>query len=331
MNIHRYFKTYYPILYESVIRLNRTNDFVRVDDSDLPELYNVYGEKMIWFYLDDTRLLHHPYTLNAGHVPQRIIWDRANQTLPLHMYNHLQILKHRAIDNVRQFGIMKEAEIIVPGEYKLMMEKEDKVKYLTALFTFSERLLDKYENARFSLCNGTWYGTELFGGILDENNYKRKNKLLSIVASNKHEVPLHVFRANTAKELKRRGLADAMGASVGLRFEKISDAFDDYMYNVAIENEQAKYYFTEKILDCFASMTIPVYYGATEIDKFFNGDGIIKIKEPTIECVIDTIGQCSINDYEARLYAVKDNFERVRKYRSVDDYLTDNYLDLFQS
>ena len=328
MSIRRYIIENYPVAYDSLMR--RINGPVQPIDVSHPELYNQFGEKMVWFYLDDTRLLHHPYTLNAGHMPRRVVWDRQNQFLSLHMYNHLRIVKHTPLDNVRQFGIIKEAEIIVPGEYDLLLHNEDKVKHLSALFTFSERLLDKYENARFSLCNGTWYGTDLFGGNMDETNYQRKKKLISIVASNKHQVPLHVFRANTARELKRRGLADAMGRSVGQYFEKISDAFDDYMYNVAIENEQAKFYFTEKILDCFASMTVPVYFGATAIDEFFNPDGIIRIEEPTIECVVNTIKQCSQKDYEARLEAIKDNYHRVQKYLSVDDYLTDNYMSLFE-
>ena len=179
------------------------------------------------------------------------------------------------------------------------------------------------------MCNGLWYGTEKWGGKLDVNNYRKKTKLLSAVASAKTAVPLHVIRANVARELKRRGLADVMGTAVGNYFDKISDAFDDYMYNVAIENEHTKFYFTEKILDCFASMTIPIYYGATEIGNFFNIDGIIEIKEPTVECVVSTIKQCSKSDYESRIEAVKDNFERVKKYISVDNYLTENYWNFF--
>ena len=308
---------------------NKLEKPVLAKTQDSPRLFNMDGEEMLWMYLDDSRCRHHPYTLNDGCYPRRIIWDRYNQALPLHMYNHMAILNHKPSDSIRQFGILKEAEIITPNDYEVMLRQEERIKSLAAIFTFSERMLDKYENAHFSLCNGLWYGTEKWGGVMDVNNYQKKTKLLSIVASAKKFVPLHVFRADVARELKRRELADAMGTSVGNYFDKISDAFDDYMYNVAIENESTKFYFTEKILDCFASMTIPVYYGAIEIDKFFNPDGIIKIKEPTIECVVETIKQCSRNDYESRLEAMKDNFNRVKKYRSVDDYLSDNYWNLF--
>ena len=299
--------------------------------SEYPELYNLSGERMALMYLNEDKGMHNPYSLTLGRLPRRILFDRYNHALNLQMYGHRAIVfdRHPLKDNQKQFGIMIESESICQEEYDLVYKKEDKVKSLEALFTFSEQLLDKYENAKFSLANGVWYGTKMHGGQMDSERYKKKIKMISAVASSKAKCPLHLFRAENAKELKRRGLADTMGTAVGEYFEKISDAFDNYMYNIAIENDSKKYYFTEKILDCFASMTIPVYYGATEIGKFFNEDGIIRIKEPTVECVIKTIGQCSEKDYMSRLAAIKDNYERVQHYLSVDDYLTDNYFDLF--
>lgn len=303
---------------------------VNISLSDYPRLYNEYGEEMLFMYLQNSLGAHIPYCLTSGRIPRRIVYDRYNHALRHQMYCHLKMLNRMPRkDETRQYGIMVESEIICPDEYDTILNKEQEVRSLDALFTFSERLLDKYENAKFSIGNGVWYGTKLYGGVIDPERYNKKRKLISAVASAKKMCPIHIFRAENARELKRRGLADTMGTAVGEYFEKISDAFDDYMYNISIENESQKYYFTEKILDCFASMTVPVYYGATEIGKFFNEDGIIRIKEPTIECVLKTIGQCSEQDYNSRAEAIKDNFERVQKYLSVDDYLTWNYGSLF--
>lgn len=303
----------------------------KIYTSDYPNLYNEFGEKMITMYLNEDKGRHNPYSLTLGRLPRRLLWDRYNHALDLQMYGHKALIFDRQPrkDGVKQFGIMIESESICPEEYKIVYKKTEEIKNLDALFTFSEPLLDKYPNAKFSLANGVWYGTKMHGGYLDAKRYEKKNKLISAVASSKAKSPLHFFRAENARELKRRGLADTMGTAVGHYFEKISDAFDDYMYNIAIENDHKKYYFTEKILDCFASMTIPVYYGATEIGNFFNEEGIIKIKEPTIECIIKTIKQCSEKDYFSRINAVIDNYERVQHYLTVDDYLTDNYMDLF--
>lgn len=306
-------------------------DSPEICTSDFPELFNEFGEKMLVMYLNEHIGRHYPYSLTLGRLPRRIVWDRNNYALKCQMYGHRAIVFDRqpVREDIKQFGIMIESESIRREEYDMVYKNCEKIKTLDGLFTYSERLLDKYENAKFSLANGAWYGTKMHGGRLEADRYKHKTKLISAIASLKSKTPLHIFRAENARELKRRGLADTMGAAVGAYFDKISDAFDDYMYNVAIENDSNKYYFTEKILDCFASMTIPIYYGATEIGKFFNEDGIIKIKEPTVDCVIKTIGQCTENDYMSRINAIKDNYERVQHYLSVDDYLTENYWDLF--
>ena len=51
------------------------------------------------------------------------------------------------------------------------------------------------------------------------------------------------------------------------------------MFSIAIENASYETYFTEKLLDCFATGTIPVYYGAPDIGDYFNKDGIIDLSE----------------------------------------------------
>lgn len=296
-----------------------------------PNFYNELGEEVLFIYLKDDVSAHYPLGFPDERRPRRILWDRSDIGLDLQMYGHISIINRQPRrEFTKQFGLAIESELIRPFEYECLMKKENAVKSLDALFTCSERLLDKYENAKFVMGNGAWYGTELFGGKLSPTNFEHKCKLISIVASNKHKVPLHSFRADLARTLKTKGLADSMGRAVGTYFDKISDAFDDYMYNIAIENARTKYYFTEKILDCFASMTVPVYYGATEIGKYFNEDGIITIKEPTQECVIETIRQCSEQDYQSRLDAIKDNYDRVQHYLSTDDYIIDNYAVLFK-
>lgn len=329
-NFQKQIKKHFPYFFlKTKLKYGR---HVEANNSQHPILFNEFGEEMLWIYLADITTRHHPYRLAESKHPRRIIWDRYNNGLNIHLYNRLLILLHgERKEGQKHFGLVGESKMICPDDYDILLRHPDKIKSLDTLFTFSEPLLDKFENAKFLIASPCWYGSERFGGVLDSNRYQKKRKLLSITASAKQMCPLHIFRGETARELKNRGLADAMGKAVGHYFEKISDAFDEYMYHIAIENDVEKYYFTEKILNCFASMTIPIYYGATAIDEFFNSDGIIKIKEPTVECVIKTIRQCSEVDYLSRIDAIKDNFQRVKKYMSVEDYLTDNYFDLLRT
>ena len=79
------------------------------------------------------------------------------------------------------------------------------------------------------------------------------------------------------------------------------------MFSIAIENASCKTYFTEKLLDCFATGTIPVYYGAPNIGDYFNKNGIIDLSE-----------EFDVSDeiYYSKMDAIKENLEKLRKWKS---------------
>ena len=63
-------------------------------------------------------------------------------------------------------------------------------------------------------------------------------------------------------------------------------------FNIAIENSREKNYFTEKIIDCFRSFTVPIYWGCENISEHFDDRGIIFIND--IEEVQSTIENLTI-------------------------------------
>lgn len=78
-------------------------------------------------------------------------------------------------------------------------------------------------------------------------------------------------------------------------------------------------------------MTVPIYYGCCNLESFFNIDGVIVIKKPTVECVMEALKGISVSDYKARIPAMIENYEKVKKYICNEDYLTDNYMPLFST
>jgi hypothetical protein len=104
----------------------------------------------------------------------------------------------------------------------------------------------------------------------------------------------------------------------------VTQTLQDYRYSICIENYVDERYFTEKILNCLASGTIPIYLGARKISHFFNPDGLITFSSyyDLVNRVLPTIGQ---HDYESRLEAVEGNFQKVLEYRSIEDYIYSHY------
>lgn len=294
-----------------------------------PLVYNEKGEVKRVFFIKDTLCQHTPYTLVLGQNPESILWDRYNIGLPIQFYTHEAAFGKINKYSDKSFAMFFESEVIRRLDFDMALSNSDLMRRFNKIFTFSELLLEKYENAVFTPACGLWYGTDENDGSLDELRYKKKTKNISVIASNKQSTECHKLRIKLANDAIRTGKVDGYGLFCGNRLEKKADALSEYRYSIVVENDVKPFYFTEKILDCFASMTIPIYVGATKIDQFFNMDGIITIKEKEYDNIDHIISVCTKQDYENRINAIKDNFERVKKYRCIEDYIMNNYSDLF--
>lgn len=100
----------------------------------------------------------------------------------------------------------------------------------------------------------------------------RKNKLISVITSNKAFTQGHLNRIRFVEKLKNYygDRLDVFGR--GYRdFDNKWDVLAPYKYHVVIENSSQRYYWTEKISDCFLAETFPFYYGCTNLSDYFPG------------------------------------------------------------
>lgn len=93
----------------------------------------------------------------------------------------------------------------------------------------------------------------------------------------------------------------------------------DYRYSVAMENDNYDVALCEKVTDCFATGTIPIFWGAEKITEMFNGDGIIFLKDFNPE-------MCTEDFYNSRMTAIKENFDIACNMLSAEDYFYVNYI-----
>lgn len=299
------------------------------ESKEAPELYNSRGEKMHVFYLQNSLNAHTPYSMVAGRMSDRILWDRFNRGLDTHFYSHEDMFRTAKCD-ARKFGVLRESESIVPQDYDRILAHPQTAGIFERIFTHSERILDRYSNASFVPSYGVWYGTKRQGGEMRDDTYQQKCKDISVISSSKTSTPYHRLRLDIAKKAMIRPNVDGFGSGCGKYIEKKSEALTGYRYSIVVENGVFTNYFTEKILDCFASMTVPIYIGAPNIGEFFNTDGIIILSEDRLDDLDSILSRCSVSDYESRLSAIKDNYNRVQKYLDFESYILDNYPDLFE-
>ena len=110
----------------------------------------------------------------------------------------------------------------------------------------------------------------------------KKKNIISFSFSNKKRLPGHKYRHKLVKAILKSDLPiDMYGGGTNFykdirnrlhgsyRWADIEIVYQDYMFNIAIENSCDNYYFTEKIINPLLYNCIPVYLGAKEIDKYF--------------------------------------------------------------
>ena len=271
-----------------------------------PEIYNKDGDRIKVCYIRDIHSAHSPYSDN-----RYFLFDRYNYALNTHFYTHNSMLEQIGKPD-KKYGMLCESKGICPDDYKIFDKHKGLNKDFDLIFTYDEEILNKYENARFvPLCASVWYGKEIGGGIITGDAFKYKTKNISILSSDKVMCELHKTRIQMAIKCKQLGLADTYGTFDGGNLLKTAETLTDYRYSIAIENIISPLFFTEKITNCFAAMTVPIYIGATDINNFFNPDGIIKINPDDIDNLENVLKQCSEKDYLERLPAIIDNYNRV--------------------
>jgi len=153
------------------------------------------------------------------------------------------------------------------------------------------------------------------GFWIKEPQIYEKSKMISMISSNKRMCKGHIDRLQWVEAL--RDQVDLFGRGFH-EIELKEEGLCDYMFSVAIENGQYGTYFTEKLLDCFATGTIPVYLGAPDIGKFFNMDGIIPLSEEF------TVSE---DIYESKKEAIQDNLEIAKTMEVLEDFIYTTYLN----
>lgn len=294
---------------------------------DMPLVYNKNGNKMRVYYLKDSTFPFWPYSATAGGVSNYILWDRANYGLKYHFYTHNDIFKQVG-NPVKKYAIQLEGETSMPELYDKLSNDPRLVSDYEIFFTHNDKLLQKLPNAKPIVYGGVWFGTSAGGGEFDNHAFEKKKRNISMMASNKTFSEFHKLRYELALKYDKDARVDCYGSFRNGNPEKVAASLTDYRYSIALECEMSEYFITEKVLNCFAAMTVPIYVGTHGISRYFNMDGIIYVDPKEIGKLDEIIDRCCIEDYQERREAIIDNYNRVQHWLSFEDWLFENYKDI---
>lgn len=242
-----------------------------------------------------------------GHKPINFEWIY-DQPGDIEIYFEPSAINGLHSNCKNKFLWLSESKGLFLDLYERIKNNLDSFRSFKKIFVHDYDLL--FTDSIFEYCppgsNKSW--------IVDGTLYN-KSKLISMIASGKNVTQGHKYRNRVMSYYQNHGYPiDFYGRSHN-PFNNKKIPFADYCFSIVIENCQYTHYYTEKIMDCFATGTIPIYWGSSEIHKEFNKDGIILFDENF------DFNMLSKELYESKLEAVRDNFEKAKTHKMADDYL----------
>ena len=250
---------------------------------------------------------------NVRYVKNQTKWDGIT------VFTDKMLAAVDQVDSPVKVAWLIEPYDLIPYMYDQIKTIEDKFDFV---FTYEETLLKHNPDIyKFHPCDCS--GIEFHSHKLHE-----KTKLVSMIYSEKTWLFGHRLRHIIAKTLiPQMGYdkIDFFGRATENPLELKSEGTNPYMFQIAIENAQRRFYFADKIYDCFVTGTVPIYWGAPNIGDFFDMRGILTFNHPNeLKEILESL---SPEKYESMLDGVKENFERVKKYIRPDDLLFENIVD----
>ena len=233
-------------------------------------------------------------------------WDRT----PTNTNENLVVTDNFLTSNLpsskNKIAWLIEPVCVAPQHYDYVRNNLMKFDYI---LTHEKTLLDLDYNTKFIPFGCCWIPEQ-------EQKIYNKTKNISIISSNKTFTDGHKLRHEVIQKFGDK--MDVFGRGYDPIEFKIN-GLKDYCFSVVIENCKRDYWFTEKLIDCFATGTIPIYWGCPSIGDFFNTDGMLIFDSmDELETILDN---CNEELYNSKLDEIKDNFEKSKNFLLPDKHV----------
>lgn len=232
------------------------------------------------------------------HFPERTPQE-GDRFIDMYCDTYVKECKKGSRTNV---AMLLEPRSMINDAYDYVYEHND---YFSRIYTHDSRIL-QFSHARMLNWADVWVTSDC-----------EKTKGISICTSFKNWCPLHRARLELANKYKDSDQVDVFFGDWSDPNTTIDakDYLQAYKYSIVIENDIDQFWYTEKILNCFANKVVPIYVGATKINEIFNPAGIIQLGDwHQVPKLIDELDL--ERDYAMRQQAINDNFKRVEPFKT---------------
>lgn len=197
--------------------------------------------------------------------------------------------------------------------------------YFDKIYSFDNEVLKNCPNSEIFYFGSCWVLSDKVGeNILKESDFHEKvfdkKFKVSFIKSNKNQLEGHRLRHFVPELLKNKSFEPLFMERIPIKFP----LFKDSMFHVTIENVRETNYFSEKLIDCFMTKTVPIYWGCPNIGDVFNKNGIIFFNN--INDLNSILSNLNEDEYHKRLSFIEENYKIAKKYafffERINNFLT---------
>ena len=186
----------------------------------------------------------------------------------------------------------------------------------TCILTWSDEVVNGCDNGALFPFGTSWLDDEYIENIQNVDKTFEVSFLRgALKKTDGHELRHQIYdnRGDIKMSTKFFDVLDdykQTGQRNDLSLKKV--VWDTSMFHVSIENSTQNGYFTEKLVDAFLTKTIPIYWGCSDIGKYFDVNGMILIDSK--EDAIKKINNLTEEDYHNRKESMDKNYKLALHY-----------------
>ena len=167
-------------------------------------------------------------------------------------------------------------------------------------------ILENCKNSKRFIFGSCWIDTSKF--VSDKTN------TVSFLTSNKCFTSGHAMRHEVYRFLSSYSNSnfDLLSLMTPPRIENKDSIFKNSKFSIIMENAVHDNWITEKLIDCFATRTIPIYRGAPNVGEFFEAEGILTFN--TVSDLNKVLNELDMSHYEKLNEVVESNYRKSIEY-----------------
>ena len=275
---------------------------------------------MMEIKLIDSNIRHIP-SFNGYDEPKNITWYRGNDHKDVIVFSDHHISHVGYYSGKYRIAWLMEPVAINSNSYNAVIGLQNHFDYI---ISHDLSFLAQFPKEKQVWAPGS--GTSLYS---DQWAIYPKSKDILTVVGDKRSTEGHRFRHEVVEKFGDR--IDVVGRGYApFPPEKRVSIYAPYKFQIVIHNCAINDYWTDILTDCFLTGTVPIVWKGSYIYKYFNLFGCFIFENlDDLNKIVDLINEDGENIYKSMLPSVQCNFETIKKYAVVEDYLYENFFKQF--